>query len=590
MAKETVTGNKDGTLTLKKGQVILTEPEGTGKYPTIAPGKGVRIWLAGQVVKEPTPVRAAADVRIEPLKRSGKREIKVVVSPDKLQATLEVHYDPGESYSLPDLEATTAARVEGVKEKGLPPITISDVREELTAQGICVGIDEEALRRAVELASGEPLVVARGTPPEESRDARIEHFFSLEERIIKPVGEERVDYRERIEIPTVPPGTRIAVLHPSYRGQPGRAVTGEAIESRLPKEMELIAGKGVEITPDGREAFSTIGGRPMLKKGGRLEVMAVLVERGDVSLATGNVNFHGDVLIHGRVVENMKVTAGGNITVYRNVNHAHLEAAGSIAIKGNLIGGTIRAGGIGALYRQIQPILELLLPQLTELRQAWAQLLQVPQFQARAQTSGSGAILHLLMEQKFPQLPTLSADLAQHMEADKAAIPAEMRELVLDLSNSLRGINVQRLREKDLEHFCQGLQPLLEQVEGADSLPADISLRYAQNANIEATGFVTIHGQGSYHTRIVAGQGLSVTGNPGIVRGGVIQSFGHVTIKEAGSPGGTPTVIACDKDSRLELGRVYPNVTIQVGRSRHKFTNGTSGIKAHLREGELRLS
>ena len=94
------------------------------------------------------------------------------------------------------------------------------------------------------------------------------------------------------------------------------------------------------------------------------------------------------------------------------------------------------------------------------------------------------------------------------------AISQEERELILTMRDSLRGINVQRLREKDLEYFCQGLLPLLEKVQEADSQPADISLHYAQNASIEATGLVTIQGQGSYHTRIVAGQGLSVSGNP----------------------------------------------------------------------------
>jgi len=590
MAKETVAEDRDGTLALQGGQLILTEPEGEGSYPTIAPGKGVKIWISAQEIEKPTPVTAVTQVKIEPLKREGKREIKVVVSPDKLQATLEVHYDPGENYSLPELKATKEARIVGIRQKGLPPITMGDVKEEIAAQGVCVGIDEEALRRAVEKADGKPVVVAMGTPPGESIDARIEHLFSLEERIIKPVGDERIDYRERIEIPTVPPGTRIAVKHPSHLGDPGQAVTGEAIEARIPKEVEMIAGKGVEITPDGREALSTIGGRPMLKRGGRLEVMAVLVERGDVSLTTGNVNFHGDVEVHGRVTENMKVTAGGNITVYRNVNHASLEAAGSIIIKGNLIGGTIRAGGVEALYRQIQPILEVLLPQLQELKKALAQLLQLPQFQAQARTSGSGAILHLLIEQKFPQVPALAGDLAQHVEGEQVAISQEERELILNMKDSLRGINVQRLREKDLEYFCQGLLPLLEKVQEADSQPADISLHYAQNASIEATGLVTIQGQGSYHTRIVAGQGLSVSGNPGIVRGGVIQSFGNVTVKEAGSPGGTPTIITCSKEFHLDLGRVYPNVTIQVGRSRHKFTSETTGIRARLVEGELRLS
>ena len=91
---------------------------------------------------------------------------------------------------------------------------------------------------------------------------------------------------------------------------------------------------------------------------GKLEILSTLVQRDDVDLSTGNINFHGDVEVYGKVTENMKIRADGNITVYRNVTHATLEAGGSIIIKANLIGGSVRAGGLAALYRQIQPLLQ----------------------------------------------------------------------------------------------------------------------------------------------------------------------------------------------------------------------------------------
>lgn len=580
--------DRDGTIALIQGQVIVVPPQGKGSFPTIAPGQGVDIWVEGHLIKEPTVVTAATGVKIKPWIRTGKRQIKVEISPDKLQATVQVQYDPGERYSLPDLSPTSKAVVVGIKEEGLPPVTVDDVRAELAAHKICVGIDEDALRQAVGEARGKRVVVARGTPPGESKDAWIEYLFSQEERIIRPAGEERVDYRERVEIPTVPPGTRIAVKHPPQMGSPGMGVTGEPISPRIPRDAQIKAGKGVKVDPTGREAFATTGGRPVVTGRGKLEILSTLVQRDDVDLSTGNINFHGDVEVYGKVTENMKIRADGNITVYRNVTHATLEAGGSIIIKANLIGGSVRAGGLAALYRQIQPLLQDLLVKLQGLDAALAQLLQLPQIQAQVKSYGTGPILQLLVEQKFSDLPSLTAGLANFMQAEKD-VDEEERRLALLLKDAFQGINIQRLTRERLQEYRREVAGLLERTETAEGQRADIELYYAQNARIEATGLVVIKGQGSYHSHIVAGRGVSVTGRPGVVRGGSIQSFGDVVINEVGSPGGTPTLISCSGEAKLELGRVYPNVIVQVGSLRHKFERETSRVRARLYKEELLL-
>lgn len=580
--------DRDGTIALIQGQVIVVPPQGMGNFPTIAPGQGVDIWVEGEKIEEPTVVTAAAQVKIEARSRPGKRQIRVKISPDRLQAAVQVQYDPGVRYSLPNISHTNRAVVEGVEEKGLPPITADDIRAELAAHKVCVGIDEEALRRAAAEASGEPVVVARGRPPGESKDAWIEYLFSQEERIIRPAGEERVDYRERVEIPTVPPGTLIAIKHPPQMGTPGMGVTGETLKPRIPKDVEIKAGKGVEVDPTGQKAFATVGGRPMVTGGGKLEILSTLVQRGDVDLSTGNINFHGDVEVYGRVTENMKVKSGGNITVYRNVTHATLEAGGSIIIKANLIGGYVRAGGMAALYRQIQPILRDLLAGLRGLDAAMAQLEQLPQFKAQVEAYGTGPVLQLLVEQKFADLPSLTAGLAQCMETDKD-VDEEDRRLALSLKEAFHGINVQRLTKEQMKRYIWEVARLLERTEKAEGQRADIEIYYAQNARIEATGLVAIRGQGSYHSHIMAGEGVLVTGHPGVVRGGSIQSFGDVYINEVGSPGGTPTVISCSAEAKMELGRVYPNVIVQVGSLRHKFEREAIKVRARLLKGELLL-
>ena len=344
--------------------------------------------------------------------------------------------------------------------------------------------------------------------------------------------------------------------------------------------MEIKAGKGVEVDLHGQKAFATVGGRPMVTGGGNWKYYRPWSSGGCGPLH-GNINFHGDVEVYGRVTENMKVKSGGNITVYRNVTHATLEAGGSIIIKANLIGGYVRAGGMAALYRQIQPILRDLLAGLRGLDAAMAQLEQLPQFKAQVEAYGTGPVLQLLVEQKFADLPSLTAGLAQCMETDKD-VDEEDRRLALSLKEAFHGINVQRLTKEQMKRYIWEVARLLERTERAEGQRADIEIYYAQNARIEATGLVAIRGQGSYHSHIMAGEGVLVTGHPGVVRGGSIQAFGDVYINEVGSPGGTPTVISCSAEAKMELGRVYPNVIVQVGGLRYKFERETIKVRARL--------
>ena len=53
--------DRDGTIALIQGQVIVVPPQGKGSFPTIAPGQGVDIWVEGHLIKEPTVVATGSD-------------------------------------------------------------------------------------------------------------------------------------------------------------------------------------------------------------------------------------------------------------------------------------------------------------------------------------------------------------------------------------------------------------------------------------------------------------------------------------------------------------------------------------------------
>jgi hypothetical protein len=69
---------------------------------------------------------------------------------------------------------------------------------------------------------------------------------------------------------------------------------------------------------------------------------------GDVDYSTGNIDYRGDVHIHGDVRENFFVRATGTVTVDGTVEAANVEAGGDLIVSSGVMGdnrATIKSGG-----------------------------------------------------------------------------------------------------------------------------------------------------------------------------------------------------------------------------------------------------
>ena len=79
-----------------------------------------------------------------------------------------------------------------------------------------------------------------------------------------------------------------------------------------------------------------------------LYVLPVYIHDGNVDLAIGNINFPGDVIIQGDVLDDFKVIAEGDIFINGNVGSAVVKSERSIIVKKGVMGksaGYIYAGG-----------------------------------------------------------------------------------------------------------------------------------------------------------------------------------------------------------------------------------------------------
>lgn len=242
--------------------------------------------------------------------------LQLEVSPDGLEAYLDI---------LPAAGGT--------------PVDVSAVLAALAENGIGEGILAEAINAAVAAGAASKVVVARGVPPVHGEDGRLESLIpEVRSRVPRVDEGGHTDYRDLGEILVVHAGDNLMLRHPPTAGKPGLTLFGEKIEANDGLDVMFSASQpGTAYAPDNPNLLqAAITGQPVVIRGGMMVEPVYTVET--VSLATGNIDFEGSVVVAGDVMPGMKVKATGDIQIGGIVDMATLEASGSIVVKGGVMG------------------------------------------------------------------------------------------------------------------------------------------------------------------------------------------------------------------------------------------------------------
>lgn len=235
-------------------------------------------------------------------------------------------------------------------------ITVGRVAAELRRLGVVPeGVDEGMILASLEGAwdSGQPVpgvVMARGRPPANGEDARLELLVVERATVGATDDQDRVDYRNRGYNPVVEAGQDVARLHPATAGKPGVDVFGQEIAARPGRPLAVKAGKNVEALEEGFLFRAQIAG-VVLAVRGLVEVSDLLVVPGDVDLSTGNMRVQkGSVEVRGAVRSGSVVEAPDSILVAGAVEDADIVAGADVTVRGGILMSgegehVIRAGG-----------------------------------------------------------------------------------------------------------------------------------------------------------------------------------------------------------------------------------------------------
>lgn len=236
------------------------------------------------------------------------RNFTITVSEDGMEAYIEVT-GTVKSISRKAIEA-------GLSQKGIVSGICEDVIDNFSKGNIC----------------RKPLIIAKGTRPQDGKDGWYEYFFKTE-GLGKPklLPDGTVDYLNAEVFQTVKKGQKLAVYHEAEEGTDGRNILGGCLQARKGKEQNILVGRGFERLPDGKTYISLLDGKVDLQNN-RLMVSKLLILE-EVTAATGNVRFDGSVYVQGNVGNGVLIKASEDIVVDGYVESAALEAGANVFLR-----------------------------------------------------------------------------------------------------------------------------------------------------------------------------------------------------------------------------------------------------------------
>ena len=188
-------------------------------------------------------------------------------------------------------------------------------------------------------------ILVKGTPPKEGRDGYVEYKFNTDP-IARPAPKEdgSVDFHALSTVRACGEGQVLAILHKEEHGEIGRDVFGEVKRPKEVKKAGLRHNKDCTLKDDGT-LVSNVDGHVSLIDG--VVFVSSVLELENVDVATGDINYEGNLLVNGNICTGYKVNVTGDIEVKGVIEAAEVTAGGQITVAKGINGmekGVIKAG------------------------------------------------------------------------------------------------------------------------------------------------------------------------------------------------------------------------------------------------------
>jgi len=310
-------------------------------------GKCAEAKIAAKITRF-LPQRQAL-YRAVKLLEGGKRA-EYVFEPASIEETYEepVYGEPGEDGVPPVSGYVSKTRQVPTK------LDFDELVADMWLKGVKFGIDADAVRQAIASGASARVTIARHLEPTEGRDAEILEVCRDLHRDNSPkiLLNGKADLRAfKNRFPQIAKGKRLLKKIPRVLGKQGYMVTGDVIEPKIPKDVDMYAlasaGTYVEQAVDGEYIVAMLDGFIMLDaESNSIAVTEKIETKGGISAkTTGDLELGVDEFIeHGELQEGRTVK-GKHMTFLSDIFGNVISRGGNIFIAGNAAGSRVESQG-----------------------------------------------------------------------------------------------------------------------------------------------------------------------------------------------------------------------------------------------------
>lgn len=237
------------------------------------------------------------------------------------------------SYEITVTKDRMEAYLTVIPPQGGKEVDLNEVLQQLELYNINNGIINETIESiAINKIYNEKILIAKGTPPINGKDAVLDYHFDISnERKVSILEDGKVDFRELSLIKNVSENQILVTMTPPTEGISGYNVYNEEVQAKDGKKINLPKGKNVEVTEDGLSLVSLIKGEVKLIDN-KVNVFPIYEVPANVDNSTGNIRFFGKVIVKGNVITGFTIDADEDVEVYGVVEGARIISKGNIIL------------------------------------------------------------------------------------------------------------------------------------------------------------------------------------------------------------------------------------------------------------------
>lgn len=282
---------KNGKIKVVLGKIIVINPVGEGKYPTITPSSKGILTINGKEIYETTKVNESDEIEFLSNDKLSKN-IKVDISKDKMEAYISFEYKNAVKINIKDSNPVENLVIDVYEEemdcRGL--LSKEEIEQLLKEANVIYGVKEEAIEEITKAQNGGRVLVAEGLKPIDAIDEKIEFVFNKED---VSIGEyEKIDYKNINKINGVEATAIIGKVIKGEDSKFGINVFGQEVKPKKNKRKIIRCGNGCNILDDNiiAEISGQVSYKLAIKDGDKNSQVSKFIKEKLLPMSRTNIN------------------------------------------------------------------------------------------------------------------------------------------------------------------------------------------------------------------------------------------------------------------------------------------------------------